>query len=170
MKKAVYAGSFDPVTVGHMWMIEEAARIFDHVTVAVGQNPDKRYMFTAGERCEMIQHAVRESGLTHAVSVEILSNNFLVDFAKRNDIEFMVRGLREVSDFDFERRLRNINSRIDPNISTIFLMPPAHLMDVSSSMVKGMMGPEGWEEIVNRYVPNLTAQKLRIRMRGGRSQ
>jgi pantetheine-phosphate adenylyltransferase len=163
MKKAVYAGSFDPVTIGHLWMIEESAKIFDHLTVAIGCNPDKRYMFTAGERRDMLVAAIKDLGIGEKVSVEILQNNFLVDFAQRNEIEFMVRGIRAVSDFDFERSLRNINSHINPSISTVFLMPPSHLVDISSSMVKSMMGPEGWEEIVNRYVPSYAAAKMRAK-------
>ena len=165
MAKAIYAGSFDPITIGHMWMISESARMFDTVTVAVSQNPDKRCLFSPGERCEIIQAAVKDVGLTSVVSVETLPNSFVVDYAAANDIDFIVRGIRDVSDFDFERRMRNINSQINGSVSTVFLMPPPHLVDISSSLVKSMIGPEGWEALIKRYVPKLAAQKLQTIMK-----
>jgi pantetheine-phosphate adenylyltransferase len=154
---AVYAGSFDPLTVGHLWMIEEGRRLFKSLRVAVGINPDKRYHFDLDERLDMLKESTRPF---RNVSISSFSNLYLVDYARSIGATHILRGIRSQADFEFERAMRNINGDFNPAITTVFLMPPRDIAEVSSSMVKGLIGPEGWEKIVRRYVPAAVFKRL----------
>lgn len=149
-KIAVYAGSFDPITNGHLWMIEQGAKLFDKLIVAIGTNPDKRYTFSLEERLNLIEQAV--GGLPN-VRIDHFENQFLVHYAKAVGASYILRGVRNEGDYEYERVLRHLNSDQRPEITTVFLMPPRAIAEVSSSLVKGFVGPEGWEAIVQQYVP-----------------
>jgi pantetheine-phosphate adenylyltransferase len=150
MRRAVYAGSFDPITIGHLWMVREGAGLFDELIVAIGINPEKRATFTLEERLEML----RESLVGQPnISVTHFSNQFLVRYAASVNAQYILRGIRSEGDFDYERAIRQINSDLCPEITTVFLVPPREISEISSSMVKGLIGPEGWESIVQQYVP-----------------
>lgn len=153
----VYAGSFDPLTVGHMWMIEQGARLFARLTVAVGVNPDKRYTFALEDRLEMLREST--TGLTN-VSVASFSNRYLIHYAQLIGATHILRGIRTESDYEFERTMRNINGDLDAGICTVFLMPPRGIAEVSSSMVRGLIGPVGWQKIVRTYVPAPVYKRL----------
>jgi pantetheine-phosphate adenylyltransferase len=153
----VYAGSFDPITNGHVWMIEQGRRLFDRLTVAVANNPDKRYAFDYEKRIRLVQSVCERSG----GEVAWIGSSFLVDYAKMVDATHLLRGIRNASDAEYERAMRNVNGDHAPRVQTVFLMPPRELCEVSSSMVKGLVGPEGWEKVVERYVPGATLQALR---------
>jgi pantetheine-phosphate adenylyltransferase len=157
IQKAVYAGSFDPITKGHMWMIEQGAKLFDRLTVAVGTNPDKTYTFTLEERVQMVQEAV---GNLERVSIDDFGHQFLVHYAHTLGAQFILRGIRNERDYEYERGMRNVNSDLQPEIVTVFLMPPREIAEISSSLVKGMIGPEGWQSIVRRYLPEPTYRTL----------
>jgi pantetheine-phosphate adenylyltransferase len=146
----VYAGSFDPLTVGHLWMIEQGARLFHRLVVAVGINPDKRYTFSLEDRLAMLRESLKQY---RAISVASFSNRYLIDYAQSIRATHILRGIRSESDYEYERSMRNINGDLDPAICTVFLMPPRNIAEVSSSMVKGLVGPKGWQRIVRRYVP-----------------
>lgn len=150
MKKAVYAGSFDPLTNGHMWVIEHAANIFDHLVVAIGQNPHKTYTFSIETRLSMLKQAT--SSLAN-VEITVLDNEFLVNYAKRMQAAFIIRGVRNSSDYEYEKSMHYINSDLSNAIDTIFLMPPRKYAEVSSSMVKGLIGHDGWQNIIKKYIP-----------------
>ncbi len=149
-RKAVYAGSFDPVTNGHLWMIEQGARLFDELVVAIGVNPDKKYTFSLEERLRVLRSAVQE---IERVSVDSFENQYLVNYARRIGAGFILRGIRDARDFEFERGMRHVNQDLQPEIATVFLMPPRAISEVSSSLVKGLIGPDGWRDIVRGYVP-----------------
>ncbi|WP_137939762.1 pantetheine-phosphate adenylyltransferase [Chitinivorax sp. B] len=157
MRRAVYAGSFDPVTKGHLWMIEAGVKLFDELVVAIGVNPDKRYTFTVGERKIMLKECTRH--LPH-LRVEAFENQFLVNYAKSVGANYVLRGIRSPSDYEFERTMRYINGDLFTDIDTVFLMPPREIAEVSSTMVKGMVGPQGWEDVVRQYVPDAVYQHL----------
>jgi len=146
----VYAGSFDPLTIGHLWMIQQGAKLFEQLTVAIGINPDKKYQFTVNERFAMLRESCRDFP---NVSVATYSNLYLIDYAESVGATHILRGIRSAGDYEFERTMRNINGDLDPNILTVFLMPPRDIAEVSSSMVKGLIGPTGWRKIVRKYVP-----------------
>lgn len=159
---AVYAGSFDPLTVGHLWMIEEGCRIFKELCVAIGINPEKKYHFGLEERLKMLRDSTRQF---RNVTVSSFSNLYLVDYAESIGASHILRGIRSPTDFEFERTMRNINGDFAPGITTVFLMPPRNIAEVSSSMVKGLIGPKGWERIVKRYVPAPVYDRLRTMKR-----
>ncbi len=164
MRKAVYAGSFDPITLGHQWIIEQAAPLFDQLVVAIGVNPDKRATFTVEERLRFIVETT--SGIA-TCAVAAFENKYLVDYADQIGAGYIIRGIRNESDFTFERAMRHINSDLRPEVLTVFLMPPRQLAELSSSMVKGMVGPEGWETVVQRSVSPSVFQALKA-VHGGR--
>lgn len=157
-KLAVYAGSFDPLTLGHTWMIEQGVRLFDRLVVAIGTNPDKRYAFSLQDRLEMLRSSTRRF---RTVKVANFSNQFLITYAKSIGASHILRGIRSESDYEFERVMRNINGDLSRDITTVFLMPPRGIADISSSMVKGLIGPAGWEGIVRGYVPGPVFEKLK---------
>ncbi|MEA3208248.1 MAG: pantetheine-phosphate adenylyltransferase [Chthoniobacter sp.] len=153
----VYAGSFDPLTVGHAWMIAEGAKLFPTFIVAIGRNPDKRYTFTDGERLAMLTEAAKAH---RNVRVDSFENEYLIDYARSVGATHILRGIRSSADFEYERFMRNINGDFAPGLTTVFLLPPRELAEVSSSMVKGLIGPRGWEKIVRPYVPPPVYRKL----------
>ncbi|GGY07478.1 phosphopantetheine adenylyltransferase [Paludibacterium paludis] len=157
MKRAVYAGSFDPVTNGHLWMIREAVELFDELVVAVGVNPDKRCTFSVDERVELLRAVTRGF---NKLKVDVFENQFLVNYAQSTGANYIVRGIRTASDYEYERTMRYINSDLQGDITTIFLMPPREYAEVSSTMVKGMVGPRGWEQVIRQYVPEPVYRKL----------
>jgi pantetheine-phosphate adenylyltransferase len=146
----VYAGSFDPLTVGHQWMIQEGVRLFEHLIVAVGTNPEKKSTFSLEDRLAMLRESCRPFS---NVEVASFSNLYLIDYAKSVGATHILRGIRSAGDYEFERTMRNINGDLDAKICTVFLIPPRNIAEVSSSMVKGLIGPAGWRRIVRKYVP-----------------
>ena len=148
--KAVYAGSFDPLTIGHLWMIQEGVHLFRHLTVAIGVNPNKRPTFSLEERLKMLKASTRHLRGIHLATFD---NRFLIDYAKEVGASHILRGIRSPADYEFERVMRNINGDLDSNITTVFLMPPRDIAEVSSSMVRGLIGPRGWKAVVREYVP-----------------
>jgi len=156
-RRAVYPGSFDPPTNGHLYVIREGARLFDELVVAVGTNPDKRYSFSIDKRAETLREAVCH---LPNVTVAEMGNVFLVDFARSVRASHILKGLRDESDFRLERTMRNVNADMAADVTTVFVMPPREMADVSSSFVKGLVGPEGWEKVVARYVPPSVVEAL----------
>jgi pantetheine-phosphate adenylyltransferase len=149
-KKAVYAGSFDPVTMGHLWIIEQAASMFDKVVVAIGENIEKHYTFSLAVRMELLK---RVTSKFNNIEITQFNNEFLIHYAQRIDAQFIIRGIRNATDYEYEKSMRYINSDICENINTIFLIPPRNVAEISSSLVKGLVGSHGWEEVVKKYVP-----------------
>lgn len=157
-KLAVYAGTFDPLTFGHLWMIEQGALLFDHLHVAIGTNPEKKFMFSADERLALLQESTLQ---IPNVSRNIFPHQFLTRYAKSVGANIILRGIRNASDYEYERTMRNINGDLNSEITTVFLMPPREIAEISSSTVKGLLGPGGWEEIVGKYVPLPVLEKLK---------
>jgi pantetheine-phosphate adenylyltransferase len=150
MRTAVYAGSFDPLTNGHLWMIEKGLEMFDHLHVVIGSNPAKSYTFTVEERLELLRESLPSSD---RLTVGEFKNHYLVNYARSVEAQYILRGIRSSDDYEYERVIRHINGDMAPSITTTFLMPPRDIAEVSSSMVKSLIGPQGWEEMVQRYVP-----------------
>lgn len=132
MKKAIYAGTFDPLTNGHFDVIERAARLFDEVVVGIGINPRKKPMFSLEDRIAMIRETIK--GLSN-VSVEGFEG-LLVDFARRSKAGFIVRGLRLFADFENEWQMSMMNQKLAPEIESTYLMPRSQTAWISSSAVK----------------------------------
>lgn len=155
---AVYAGSFDPPTKGHVWMIERGARLFDRVIVAAAKNPEKQYSFSLDTRLGWLR---RICSPFDNVEVADIRNKFLARYAHEVGAGHILRGIRDEEDYRYERGMRYINSDLNPDLTTVFLMPPRSLGQMSSSFVKGMVGPEGWEPIVKGYVPDCVFDDLK---------
>ena len=162
MRKAVYAGSFDPITNGHLWMIREGARLFDDLVVAIGTNPDKHYTFALDERRRMIEESLADLRHVHVASFEGM---LLVNYTASVGARYLLRGIRNEGDYEYERGMRHINSDLRPDIVTVFLMPPREIAEVSSSLVKSLIGPDGWEPVVRQYVPEAAFRLLLDRFR-----
>jgi pantetheine-phosphate adenylyltransferase len=150
MRTAVYAGSFDPPTNGHLWMIEQGMQMFDRLIVAIGDNPAKRYSFTVEERLTLLRSSSTPS---ERLTITHFDNRYLVDYARKMNAKYVLRGIRSPHDYEYERVMRHINADMAPEITTVFLMPPRDIAEVSSNMVKSLVGPHGWEETVRRYIP-----------------
>ena len=132
MKTAVYPGSFDPVTNGHLDIIKRASKIYDHVVVGVLDNLNKKPLFTALERASMIMKVVAD---IDNVSVDIFAG-LLVDFVKQKNADVVVKGLRTVKDFEYEFQMALLNKALDSECETVFMMTDAKYSYISSSMVK----------------------------------
>ena len=138
MKKALFPGSFDPITLGHYDIICRATALFDEIVVAVGENADKRYMFTTEERMAFIEKAFAGNEKVKVVSYQGLT----VDFCKKLDIPFMLRGLRNPADFEFERAIAHTNRDL-AGVETLFLLTAVQTSHISSSIVRDVIRNRG---------------------------
>jgi pantetheine-phosphate adenylyltransferase len=157
-----YAGSFDPPTRGHKWMIETALTMCDELVVGVGVHPTKKPMFSAAQRIGLLALLVRE----HANNIVFVSyTGATVLEAMTYGATMMFRGIRSVSDFDYELMQRHVNDDIAKlkatPPTTVFLAPPVDLAVVSSSMVKSLVGLPDWETLVQKYVDPNTINALK---------
>jgi len=131
----VYPGSFDPVTRGHLHIIRRASHIVDKLIIAVSDNTDKTPLFTLEERIEMLQDDI--DNMSNGCEIEIVTfDNLLVHFAEKVKASYIIRGLRAVSDFEYEFQMTGMNAKLDPDIETLFLMASGKWQFVSSSFVK----------------------------------
>jgi pantetheine-phosphate adenylyltransferase len=129
---AIYPGSFDPLTHGHLSLIQRGLRIFDGLVVAVANNPDKNPLFTFQERMELIRTAVGDEPRVEVDSFDGL----LVDYAKKRGVHTVLRGLRAVSDFEYEFQLANMNRKLDPEFDSVFVMTGEDYFYVSARLVR----------------------------------
>ncbi len=129
---AIYPGTFDPVTNGHTDLIERASRLFSEVIVGVAASPSKKPLFDLAQRVEMIEQVTK-----HLDNVTVVGfSGLLVDFAKSNQASVLIRGLRAVSDFEYEFQLANMNRRLSPDLESVFLTPAEENSFISSTLVK----------------------------------
>ncbi|ADN74351.1 pantetheine-phosphate adenylyltransferase [Ferrimonas balearica DSM 9799] len=129
---AIYPGTFDPITNGHLDLIQRASRMFDRVIVGIAASPSKRPLFTLEQRVELVNAVVAELG-----NVEVVGfSGLLADFAREQNARVLIRGLRAVSDFEYEFQLANMNRRLNPELESVFLTPSEENSFISSSLVK----------------------------------
>ena len=145
MKRAVFPGSFDPITLGHCEIIKKAVNIFDEVIVAVGYNPDKKYHFSINQRLEFI-----ENEITNNKKVKIKSYDGLTaDFCEKIDSKYIVRGLRNSADFEFEKKIAHFNNSLK-KLETIFVLTSPENSLISSSFVREIINNNG---DIKKFVP-----------------
>lgn len=157
MKIAIYPGTFDPVTCGHLDIFKGASKLFDRVVGAVGVNPGKVALFSTEERVLMLQQALAEEGLTN---VEVVAfHGLTIDCARDCGAEYIVRGLRAVTDFENELSLLLANEQLDSTIKTVFIMPSVHYLYLSSSVVR--QASEFGRRIIEGSVPDAVEKQLR---------
>lgn len=135
-QKVIYPGTFDPVTNGHIDVIRRAVKLFGEVTVAVAHNPQKNPLFSVEERVKFLKDSVKDIDGVTVVSFKGL----VVDFARRNNARIVIRGLRMVSDFEYEFQMALTNRKLDDSVETIFLMPSESFSYVSSKLLKEAAG------------------------------
>jgi len=156
MNKALYAGTFDPITYGHINVISRATKIFNTVLIGVSAGP-KNTLFTQKDRIRIAKRALGD-----IPNVEVLGfSSLLVDFAKEQGATTIIRGMRAVSDFDYELQLTLMNRKLAPNIETIFLMPSEQYIFISSSLVKEIASLGG---DISHLVPDIVAQELKKKL------
>ena len=154
MKHCIYPGTFDPVTNGHLDVLQRAARLFDRVTVAVALSTTKEPLFTAKQRVSFIK-----ANVTGLANVEVVSfDGLLVEFARKQQANAIIRGLRALSDFEFEFNMALMNRHLEPKVETIFVMPAEAYSYTSSSLVKQIAKLGG--DVAN-FVPANVAKALK---------
>ncbi len=154
MKIAIYPGSFDPITNGHLDLIKRGLQLFDQLLVAIADNPDKKPLFSAKERLEMVKVAVE--GLERIKAV--LFTGLLADLAKEIEASAIIRGVRAVSDFEFEFQLALMNRKLAPKTETVFLIPSEKYTYLSSNLIKDVARFNG---NINQFVPEIVERKLK---------
>ena len=158
MIKAIYPGSFDPITNGHIDVIKRASGIFDQVTIAVSQNINKKSFLSEKEKIEAINISLK--GIDN---VEVIAfDSLLVDFAKANNAQIILRGLRAVSDFEYEFQLAGMNKHLNKNIETFFLTPSEEFSNISSSLVREILVLGG---DISSFVPQEVEKILRSKLK-----
>ena len=157
---AVYPGSFDPLTNGHVDIISRGSRLFDRIVVAILVNAEKAPLFTMDERVEITREVFKD----HA-NVEVDTfNGLLVDYVERRHAQVIVRGLRAVSDFEFEFQMALMNQRLNPRIDTVFMMPAEQYTYLSSRLIKEVFSLGG---DVSGLVPAIVEQRMRDKQTAG---
>lgn len=153
---AIYPGSFDPITNGHLNLIERGARLFDRLVVAVLQNAGKEPLFSEEERVEMLREALRQYP-----NVEVDSfDGLLVDYAVRRKASVILRGIRAISDYEYELQMALMNTRLSPGVETVFLMSSEQYSFISSRLVKQVFQLRG---NISGLVPPIVERKLKAR-------
>lgn len=157
MKIAIYPGTFDPITCGHLDIFQGAAKLFDRVICAVGINPGKVPLFSAEERVLMVREAATQAQLENVEAIAF--DGLTVDCARSCNAEYIVRGLRAVTDFENEFSLLLANEQLDNGIQTVFIMPSVHYLYLSSSVVR--QAAEIGRRIIPGSVPACVEEKLK---------
>ena len=143
---AIYPGSFDPITNGHVDLIHRACKLFDKVIIAITQNTNKDSFLSINQRVKAVETAIEPLTNTRVLSFDSL----LVDFAREHNAQIIIRGLRAVSDFDYEFQLSGMNKRLNPEIETLFMTPSEEFANISSSLVREILFLGG---DISQFVP-----------------
>jgi pantetheine-phosphate adenylyltransferase len=152
MKKIGFSGTLDPITNGHMWVIEEARTMADKVVVFISENPFKKCQFSAERRQQIVEQSCVERGWDN-VSVIVVRGDYTARAAKKHGVDYLLRGIRNTTDFDYENLLQQANVDVINGTKTVFVMPPRDLGSVSSSFIKGLQGPAGWHWYTKKFIP-----------------
>ena len=154
MKIAIYPGSFDPITNGHLDLIERGLQLFDQLVVAIADNPDKKPLFSGEEILKMVKTTVKDLKRVKVV----LFAGLLADMAKEIKASAIIRGVRAVSDFEFEFQLALMNRKLAPKTETVFLIPSEKYTYLSSNLIKDVARFNG---DINQFVPEIVEKKLK---------
>ncbi len=157
MARALYPGSFDPITLGHLDLVDRALKLFDSITVAVADNVAKRALFELQDRVEMLTEV-----LSNRKGITVTSfSGLVVDYCKREGFTVILRGLRSVSDFEYEFQMALTNRQLNPDVETVFVMPSVEHSYVSSSLIKDVVRNGG---DVAHFLPSAVEARLRCRL------
>ena len=158
MARALYPGSFDPVTLGHLDLVERALNLFESITVAVADNSGKKALFDLDDRVEMLREVLADR---QRITVASFSG-LVVDYCKAEGFTAILRGLRTVSDFEYEYQMALTNRHLNPHVETVFVMPSVAHSYVSSSLIKDVLRNGG---DVSHFLPVTVEKRLRARLR-----
>jgi pantetheine-phosphate adenylyltransferase len=162
MRRAIFPGSFDPLTNGHLDIIKRSLPLFDEIVIAVLNNPDKNPMFSVEERCAMIEEVLREIESEDCLLIVDSFSGLTVDFAAKKNADAILRGIRAVSDYEYELRMALMNRRLAPNVETVFLMAAEEYSYVSSNLLKQVFTLGGR---VEGLIPALIEAKMRGKLK-----
>ena len=154
---ALYPGSFDPITYGHLDILERATELFDNVIITIAINNKKDTVFSGDERETLIAECLQDKQWANRVEIQQFTG-LLVDFAKEKNAQTLIRGVRQISDFEYEFRMALTNRRLAPEVDTVFLMPNEQLTFISASLVKEVAY---WDGDLSSFVPEHVAEALR---------
>jgi pantetheine-phosphate adenylyltransferase len=161
MKVAVYPGTFDPITLGHLDIIRRGAHLVDKLVIGVTTNPSKEPMFSVAERLEMVRREVRDI----PGNIEVVEfNSLLMEFAERQGATAILRGLRAVADFEYEFQMAGMNQQLNDDIETVFLMADVSLQPIASKLVKEIARYGG---SIDKFVTPEVADDVRRHLNGG---
>lgn len=158
MRRAIYPGSFDPVTNGHLDIIERGCKLFDEIIIAILVNPEKQPFFTVDERREMLTEVLEHIDHRHCKLRVDSFSGLLVEYAVAQQADVIVRGIRAISDYEYELQMALMNRRLEPGIETVFMMPAESYSYVSSRLVKEVFHLGG---TVEGLVPPLVEQRMK---------
>ena len=157
MKKAIYPGSFDPITNGHLDIIERSAKMFDFLVIGVVRNSSKNCLFDEFERKEIIN-----SSISHLDNVEVkIFDGLLIDFVKKEKSKIIIRGLRVLSDFEYEFKMALMNRKLDDDITTLFMMPHEKYTHISSTLIKEIFSLGG---NIDDYISQNVIKKMKMKI------
>lgn len=161
---ALFPGSFDPITNGHLDLLERAAKLFEKVIITVAVNNRKESVFTGPERVALIKECIKDKSWENSIEIEQFTG-LLIDYAKKKNVNVLLRGVRQISDFEYEFRMALTNRRLSPEIDTLFLMPDEQLTFISASIVKEVAY---WGGDLSSFVPAAVARALHEKFKNNR--
>ncbi|HSI88244.1 MAG TPA: pantetheine-phosphate adenylyltransferase [Pyrinomonadaceae bacterium] len=161
MRRAIFPGSFDPLTNGHLDIIKRSCPLFDEIVIAVLNNPDKNPLFTVEERCRMLEEILPTLGIVGCTLIVDSFSGLTADFARERGATAIVRGIRAVSDYEYELRMALMNRKLEPTIETVFLMAGEEYSYVSSTLMKQVFELGGR---VEGLIPPLVERRMREKL------
>lgn len=153
---ALYPGSFDPFTNGHLDILQRASRMYDKIIVTIAVNNSKSAVFSGEERISLIEEAIKDFKWADRIEIELFTG-LLVNFAKKKNVNVLLRGVRQISDFEYEFRMALTNRRLAPDVDTVFMMPDEQLTFISATIVKEIAA---WSGDLSSFVPDNVALAL----------